>query len=161
MTRTSTVRGVDEPTARISRLASARSSLACRSLGSSPLVWPGYDPTSCAGVTSGTIADTTTCTSFLFIPDKYTGVFDNMGAFREPSRLTANLALGYEVTPRVKATLTLANLLDRCSQRGEPWDAANTCIYAQIASNLLAPAGNFVANPPAQLISTSIPPDWP
>jgi len=117
----------------------------------SPLVWPGYNPTSCAGVTSGTIADTTTCSSFIFIPDKYTGVFDNMGAFREPARLTANLALGYDVTPRVKATLTLANLIDSCSQRGEPWDAPNTCVYAQLASNLLAPAGNFVANPPAQL----------
>jgi outer membrane receptor protein involved in Fe transport len=117
----------------------------------SPLVWPGYNPTSCTGVTSGTTADPTTCSSFIFIPDKYTGAFDNMGAFREPSRLTANLALGYEVTPRAKATLTLANLVDRCFQRGNPWDASNTCIYAQLASNLLAPAGNFVANPPAQL----------
>jgi hypothetical protein len=117
----------------------------------SPLVWPGYDPTSCTGVVSGTIADTTTCSNFLFIPDKYTGVFDNMGAFREPSRLVGNLALGYDISPRVKATLTLANLVDHCFQRGEPWDAANTCVYAQLASNLLAPAGNFVANPPVQL----------
>jgi hypothetical protein len=117
----------------------------------SPLVWPGYNPTSCTGVTSGTTADTTTCTSFLFIPDKYTGVFDNMGAFREPSRITANLALGYDVAPRIKATLTLANLVDRCFQRGNPWDSSNTCVYAQLASNLLAPAGNFVANPPVQL----------
>jgi hypothetical protein len=117
----------------------------------SPLTWPGYNPTSCTGVTSGTTADTTTCSSFIFIPDKYTGVFDNMGAFREPSRITANLALGYDVTPRVKATLTLANLIDSCSQRGEPWDTSGTCIYAQLASNLLAPAGNFVANPPVQL----------
>ncbi|HKW45122.1 MAG TPA: TonB-dependent receptor [Candidatus Eremiobacteraceae bacterium] len=117
----------------------------------SPLVWPGYDPRTCTGVTSGMTADTTTCTGFLFIPDKYTGVFDNMGAFREPSRLTANLALGYDISPRVKGTLTLANLVDHCFERGEPWDAPNTCIYAQLASNLLAPAGNFVANPPVQL----------
>jgi hypothetical protein len=117
----------------------------------SPLTWPGYNPTSCTGVVSGTTADTTTCSSFIMIPDKFTGVFDNMGAFREPSRLTGNLALSYDVTPRVKTTLTLANLVDHCFQRGEPWDEPNTCIYAQLASNLLAPAGNFVANPPIQL----------
>ncbi len=117
----------------------------------SPLVWPGYDPQTCSNVTSGTTADTTTCTGYIFIPDKYTGVFDDMGAFREPSRLTGNLALSYDVTPRVKTTLTFANLVDQCFQRGEPWDAPNTCIYAQLASNLLAPAGNFVANPPIQL----------
>ena len=117
----------------------------------SPLTWPGYDPTSCSAVVSGTTADTTTCSNFIMIPDKYTGVFDSMGAFREPSRLTANLALAYDVTPRVKTTLTFANLVDQCFQRGEPWDSANTCVYAQLASNLLAPAGNFVANPPIQL----------
>jgi len=121
----------------------------------SPLVWPGYDPSVLPGTTVSqcnaalpgtTTADTTTCSNFLMIPDKFTGVFDNMGDFREPSRLTANLALSYDVTPRVKTTLTLANLVDHCFQRGEPWDAPNTCIYAQLASNLLAPAGNFVAN---------------
>jgi len=117
----------------------------------SPLVWPGYDPATCTGTISGTQADTTTCGGFIFIPDKYTGVFDNLGSFTEPSRMTANLSLGYELSSRVSLNFTLTNLVDTCWQRGYPWDSPTTCTYAQLASNLLAPAGNFVTNPPVQL----------
>ncbi|MBC5827061.1 MAG: TonB-dependent receptor, partial [Candidatus Eremiobacteraeota bacterium] len=118
----------------------------------SPLVWPGYDPSSCTATVGATAAaDPTTCSSFLFIPDKYTGRFDNLGAFREPTRLTTNVSLGYEISDRVKTNLTLTGLVDHCYQRGQPWDSPTTCIYGQLASNLLAPAGNFAANPPPQL----------
>jgi hypothetical protein len=116
----------------------------------SPLVWPGYDPTTCAPL-SGTTADPTTCTGSLFIPDKYTNRFDNLGAFAEPQRLTMGLQIGYEISPHVSTTFTIANLVDVCYQHHQPWDNASTCMYAQLASNLLAPAGNFVANPPKQL----------
>jgi outer membrane receptor protein involved in Fe transport len=119
----------------------------------SPLVWPGYDPSTCGNpqpaVATPTIPQT--CEGFIFIPDKYTGHFDTLGAFRQPSRLTANFALNYEVSDRINATLTGTSLMDRCWQRGFPWDSPTTCIYGQLASNLLAPAGNFVANPPPQL----------
>ncbi len=117
----------------------------------SPLVWPGYDPTSCTGVTAANAADTTTCAGYLFIPDKYTGKFDSFGDLREPSRLTLNTQFSYEATSRVKVTLTATGLIDRCFQRKYPWDNGSTCVYAQLPSNLLAPAGNFVANPPVQL----------
>ncbi len=117
----------------------------------SPLVWPGYDPSTCTAVTSGTTADTTSCSNYIFIPDKYTGVFDNLGAFQEPNRLTANLSIGYEFSKHLTATLTAANLIDHCYQRNLPWSNGPTCQYAQLQSNLLAPAGNFVANPPIQL----------
>ncbi|HZV80411.1 MAG TPA: TonB-dependent receptor [Candidatus Binatus sp.] len=117
----------------------------------SPLVWPGYDPTTCTGTTVGNAADTTTCGNFLFIPDKFTGHFDNLGAFAQPQRLTAGLQVGYEVNPHMSALLTFANLVDTCYQHHQPWDNGSTCMYAQLASNLLAPAGNFVANPPIQL----------
>ncbi len=117
----------------------------------SPLVWPGYDPVTCTGTTTGNQADTTTCASYLFIPDKYTGKFDTFGALKEPTRLTTNLQLSYEATPKVKFTLTMTGLLDQCFQRREPWDNASTCVYAQLPSNLLAPAGNFVTSPPPQL----------
>jgi hypothetical protein len=61
------------------------------------------------------------------------------------------VSLSYEWSPRLKTTFTAANLIDHCWQKGFPWDNTSTCEYAQLASNLLAPAGNFVANPPVQL----------
>ena len=117
----------------------------------SPLVWPGYDPATCGAPSSGTMANTQNCTGMLFIPDKYTGHFDNLGEFAQPQRLTAGLAFGYEMSSHVSASLTFANLVDTCFQHHQPWDNSSTCMYAQLASNLLAPAGNFAANPPAQL----------
>jgi hypothetical protein len=117
----------------------------------SPLVWPGYDPLSCAGVTSGNQANPQTCSNFLFTPDKYTGQFDSFGSFREPARLTTNLQFGYDLNAKSKLTLTMTGLMDQCFQRHYPWDNASTCVYAQLPSNALAPAGNFVANPPSEL----------
>ena len=117
----------------------------------SPLVYPGYDPLSCTGTTTGNAADTTTCANYLFIPDKFTGKFDSFGDLREPSRLTGNLQFGYDASKKVSFTLTMTGLIDHCYQRGYPWDNASTCVYAQLPSNLLAPAGNFVSNPPIQL----------
>ncbi len=118
----------------------------------SPLVWPGYDPSTCGNATALVMPRIPqTCEGFIFIPDKYTGQFDTIGAFRQPSRLTANLALNLHVSDRIDATLTGTSLIDRCWQRGFPWDSQTTCIYGQLPSNLLAPAGNFVNNPPPQL----------
>jgi hypothetical protein len=51
----------------------------------------------------------------------------------------------------VGVTATAANLIDHCWQRRFPWDSNTTCVYAQLPSNILAPAGNFVSNPPIQL----------
>ena len=118
----------------------------------SPLVWPGYDPSTCGNTdANGNNVGPSSCSNFLFIPDKYTGVFDNLGSLKEPARLTANLSLGWQPSERVSATLSVASLIDHCFQRGFPWDSPSTCVYAQLPSNLLAPAGNFVANPPVQL----------
>ena len=114
----------------------------------SPLVWPGYDPATCSG--SG-VANPQSCTGYIFIPDKYTGVFDSLGAFQQPNRVTANLSIAYEFSRHFTATLTAANLMDHCYQRNVPWANGPTCQYAQLQSNLLPPAGNFVANPPIQL----------
>ncbi len=109
----------------------------------SPLTWPGYDPTTCTGATA-TATLQQTCTGSLFIPDLYTGKFDNQGAFREPTRLTANFQIAYELNPHVRAVLTLTGLIDHCYQRGYAWDNPATCVYAQLPSNGLAPVGNFL-----------------
>ncbi|MGB8266180.1 MAG: TonB-dependent receptor [Candidatus Velthaea sp.] len=107
-----------------------------------PLSWPGYDPTSCsAPVNAANQAQY--CSAAINIPDAYTGVFDKQGAFREPTRFTLNFQAGYELSKNTKLTLSLTSLIDHCYQRGYPWDNPTTCVYAQLPSNLLAPAGNF------------------
>jgi hypothetical protein len=122
----------------------------------SPLVWPGYDPTSCQRVTAGSDAITKSCSQGstpLYLPDPYTSKFDAQGAFREPSRLTLNLQIGYEASKNVSATLAITSIIDKCFQRGYAWDNSTTCVYGQLPSNILAPVGNFVplSQAPVQL----------
>ncbi len=111
-----------------------------------PLSTPGYDPSTCAtpGVTSS-------CSGQLFIPDQYSGIFDKQGQFEEPTRFTLNLQTSYEFSKRVRIVATASGIIDHCYQRGYAWDNPSTCVYAQLPSNLLAPAGNIVTPAPAQL----------
>ncbi len=120
----------------------------------SPLTYPGYDPLTCSATAApaSNAANTQSCGGYLFIPDKFTGKFDSFGDLREPSRLTLNAQFSYEASRKVKLTLAMTDLADLCFQRRYPWDNGSTCVYAQLPSNLLAPAGNFVANPPVQLL---------
>jgi hypothetical protein len=119
----------------------------------SPLSWPGYDPTTCGAVGTGSEPNTQTCTGALLQPDVYTGTFDKQGALREPTRFTLNFQTAYEFNPNTRAVLTLTSLIDHCYQRGYAWDNPTTCVYAQLPSNHLAPVGNFVdpSSAPAQL----------
>jgi hypothetical protein len=58
----------------------------------------------------------------LFIPNPQTGVFDGFGAFRQPNQLNFTMQLGYQLTPRVKVNLLLANLVNACfGGSSEPW----------------------------------------
>ncbi len=120
----------------------------------SPLVYPGYDPTSCVASPSVNPTNSQTCAGYIFIPDKYTGKFDSFGDLREPTRLTLNTQFSYDVSKNIKVTLTMTGLEDLCFQRKYPWDNGSTCVYSNLASNLLAPAGNFVpaAQTPVQLL---------
>jgi hypothetical protein len=83
------------------------------------------------------------------IPDDFTGQFDNMGAFMQPSRLTGNLQLGYAVTPRARLSLAITGLFDTCHQRGYAWDRPNFCTYTTLpfgvapnSSTLVSAAGD-------------------
>jgi hypothetical protein len=127
----------------------------------SPLSYPGYvpdgpctDPTkpyTCTGFTSASGKNL----DFLFIPDAFTGRFDNLGAFKEPSRLTLNLQGAYDLSSRVRLTVTLTGLIDKCFQRGYAWDDKNICVYSELPSGGagLGPSGNFIpiAQTPVQL----------
>jgi len=131
-----------------------------------PTAWPGYNPTSCykpSGAWTaahGLAADPAACDDFgslpVFIPDKFTGGFDNLGAFKEPWQLQMGLAFSYDVTPRVTARVSFTNLLDICGQRGYAWDNPSVCVYGSLPTNFLYPSGNFYPNsnsahPPPQL----------
>jgi hypothetical protein len=131
-----------------------------------PTAWPGYNPTSCFQPPMGWIAahgrsaDPASCTDFgslpLFIPDRFTGGFDNLGAFKEPWQLQMGLAFSYEVSPRVTARLNFTNLIDICGQRGYVWENPSVCVYGSPPTNFLYPSGNFYPNsnsshPPPQL----------
>jgi len=121
----------------------------------SPLAYPGYFPNGGCVLGANKQPIPYTCEnhfspisgqSFLLIPDAFTGKFDGLGAFQEPSRLTLNVAFGYQATQRVKVTLTLAGLIDQCYQRGYAWDDPNICVYSELPSGgaAVGPSGNFL-----------------
>jgi hypothetical protein len=77
-------------------------------------------------------ADYTTCglaatqngtsAGVLYVPNPQTGQFDSFGAFRQPSQLNLSMSLSYQLNPRVKANLLLANLMNACfGGSSEPW----------------------------------------
>ncbi|HEV3195976.1 MAG TPA: TonB-dependent receptor [Candidatus Cybelea sp.] len=122
----------------------------------SPLVYPGYVPQSCSAQPMKTpMTPGVSCPGgsigAVFLPDPYSGRFDNLGAFMQPAQLTLNLQTSYDLTPRVTLTFMAVNLYDKCFQRGYAWDNSATCVYSTLPSNILAPSGNFVKNPPVQL----------
>ncbi|MBV8373829.1 MAG: TonB-dependent receptor [Candidatus Eremiobacteraeota bacterium] len=131
----------------------------------SPLSWPGYVPQSCTqnparnpiapgASCSGAYtnaAGTTISPGVIFIPDPYTHQFDSLGSLRQPSQLTLNLQASYEVNAHATATVTASNLYNACFQRGYAWDDSNICMYSNLPSNILAPAGNFLGAPPTEL----------
>ena len=125
----------------------------------SPLSYPGYLPNGCAGTgavaANGTVAaDPKSCTGtsavsgfpFLIVPDAFTGRFDDLGAFEQPSRLTLNLGASFEATKDVKLSVALTGLVDTCFQRGYAWDDPHVCVYSQLPSGGagLGPSGNFL-----------------
>ncbi|BDE05126.1 hypothetical protein WPS_04020 [Vulcanimicrobium alpinum] len=127
----------------------------------SPLSYPGYIPDggckmpgvpyTCSGFTSASGFGL----DYLFIPNAFTGAFDNLGAFKQPSRLTLNLATSFEASKNVKLVVTLTGLIDKCYQRGYAWDDPNICVYSELPSGGagLGPSGNFIplAQTPVQL----------
>jgi len=99
----------------------------------------GVNPSSCTGTLGAVAGDprypyggygssynASTCagTYSIPIPDTSTGNFDGIGAFTAPNRVTLATQLSYEVTPRIQAVLTLANVYDGCfGGSKEPWSS--------------------------------------
>ncbi|MEO6912734.1 MAG: TonB-dependent receptor, partial [Candidatus Baltobacteraceae bacterium] len=104
----------------------------------------GIDPRTCgqnnatAGIaTTGTDpfrADYTNCGSAetnsgtsvgsLFIPNPGTGTFDTFGQYRQPWQFNLGLQVSYDISPKVTANVTVANLVNRCfGGSSTPWSA--------------------------------------
>jgi hypothetical protein len=136
----------------------------------------GFDPGTCAGNLgalapgdprypfggTGNAADATSCSGSLVIPDQFTGKFDAVGAFVEPSELNVHLGINYEATPRMTFTLNLANIVNTCfGGSKEPWVSNNSkyCFYGNNAF-FVPPAGNFY-NPTTTIQTYAKYPYWP
>jgi hypothetical protein len=120
----------------------------------------GVDPTSCQPLnTSGSVAgdprypfggsgnpyDATTCTNTIFMPDQVTGNFDQPGAFREPSQLSANLQFSYRMTAKTTLRLTAVDLYEDCYGGDKlPWtlDDRRLCGYDVLPGHI-PPVGNI------------------
>ena len=106
-------------------------------------VSPGTNPFQCDALSAaGTFS---TAASQLYVPNFQTGSFSSPGEFRNPWVLVTNLQLAYDVTPKLTATVTIADIAHTCfGGSKEPWTSAyapgpNYCGYA---SNGFY-AGNF------------------
>ncbi len=73
---------------------------------------PNTNPLQCDYLsTDGTVSG---AAGQLFIPNPQTGSFASIGAYRNPWLVTGNIALSYDISPRVSAQLTLANVFHTC-----------------------------------------------
>ncbi|MBC5798604.1 MAG: hypothetical protein GIX03_07185 [Candidatus Eremiobacteraeota bacterium] len=68
---------------------------------SEPAEVPIVDPKTCTATTA------TSGFPFLLIPDAYTGRFDDPGAFKEPERLTLNLAGSYDASKNMRLSFAV------------------------------------------------------
>ena len=129
-----------------------------------PETTPGIDPTSgCAalagapltndprypyGNPGGAAYDATTCGgSLAAIPNSYTGNFDTLGAFKQPSQFIMNMQVSYQASQKVQLVGTFANIINRCfggTKAAWTLDDSNVCSYG-ILNNAGAfpPVGNF------------------
>lgn len=124
----------------------------------------GIDPTSCGslgtapdaqrypyGAAGGTAYDASTCAASLTVPDRFTGKFDNFGAFTEPAALTMNMQFSYDLSKRVTVTLLATNIYNRCfGGDKEPWtnqgDGKVNCWYtspSQFTGNFFNPGSTL------------------
>lgn len=94
---------------------------------------PRYPNGAAAGAGASSPYDASSCSSVMAIPNPYTGSFDTIGQYVQPSLLTFNLQMTYEASQNATIELTASNLLYRCFGGSKvPWSAGNLgCNYTQ------------------------------
>ena len=111
----------------------------------------GGDPRYPYGAAGGSPYDATSCAATLAaIPDSYTGHFDALGAFRQPAQFLGHLRISYDISPRMTATVTMANLISTCFGGQQTnftyYSNKNVCSYGPVDGGVESPVGN-VYNP--------------
>ena len=108
------------------------------------------DPRYPYGAPGGAPFDAQSCAGFLTSPDPFTKTFDNLGAFTEPSSLTFNLGIGYQVSNNIKLNLLAVNVYGTCfGGTNVPWGAGPKlgCWYGAqsgfAGSNFYNPGNTF------------------
>ncbi|MGH7738307.1 MAG: carboxypeptidase regulatory-like domain-containing protein, partial [Candidatus Tyrphobacter sp.] len=62
---------------------------------------------------------------YLYVPNPQTGTFATIGQYTEPSIIVGNIMASYDVSPRIRLTLTAASLWHTCfGGSKEPWSTA-------------------------------------
>ncbi len=110
----------------------------------------GLDPTTCAEnqgdanvVPGSQLADYQSCASAVVIPNPTTGKFEGIAQYTNPWIFNLGGQLSYDFSPRVSATLSMANLLNRCFGGSKTaWSSAfppndGVCSYAYNSSSYL------------------------
>ncbi len=100
------------------------------------------------GAPGGAPFDSTSCgTLGQGIPDTYTGKFDTIGAFVEPSQLLFHTQLTYEVSKQLSFIANFSNIVNTCfggTKTG--FTVPNACGYSLVANGAYGGIGN-VYNP--------------
>jgi hypothetical protein len=156
----------------------------------SPMDVPGVDPVACAATgenqgpdasdvyTTNNPQDCDYTTYFggsispwgtLFVPNPQTGSFASFGEYTEPSIAIANIQLSYDLSPKIRLTLTATDLYHACfGGSKEPWTTANPpgqyiCGYDVNSVNYvggLNGAGAYVGASPNDAANGVTPPAW-
>ncbi len=72
---------------------------------------------------------------YFYTPNPQTGHFSGIGSYENPSLLTGNIAVTYDVSPKLTVAMTATNLFHTCfGGTSEPWTSAfppgpNSCGY--------------------------------
>jgi hypothetical protein len=121
----------------------------------------GYNYANCTGILGA--ADTPNGSATGGIPDVYTGKFDSLGAFVEPSQFQLHMQITYDISPRVSLVVNLANIYKSCfggSKTG--FTVAGACTYGLVAGGATGAVGNTY-NPGSAIqpyVSTPYEPDF-
>jgi hypothetical protein len=95
---------------------------------------PGTNPYQCDALSD--VGTYSTAAAQLYVPNSQTGSFSSPGQFRNPWILVTNLQMSYDISPKLTATLTFADLFHTCfGGSKEPWTSAypagaNYCGYS-------------------------------
>ena len=108
---------------------------------------PGIDPADpgCVPLQGSRRYDASACPTALVIPDPFTGVYDNLGAFTQPNEFMFNLQASYDLSPRITLTASMANIVNTCwGGTSAPWtyNDPNICSYGVVGNGLVPPVGN-------------------